>query len=736
MAASVASLTALLRGDSPSLRHEKRYIRKDGSTVWVELCTSLQRDAAGELAYAIAVVQDISERKRLDAELRQAKETAEAANRAKDDFLANVSHEIRTPMNAILGLTDLVLDTPLGDDQRQSLKTVKSAADNLLGIINDLLDFSKIEAGKLKLDTGDFSLRAAVSDTLRALAMRAHRKGLELACTVQPDVPDALIGDAGRLRQVLLNLVGNAIKFTPSGEVVVQVAATAELAPDRAVTVRFTVRDTGIGIPPEKQATVFRAFEQEDTSTTRQYGGTGLGLTISTQLVELMGGSIAVESEPGRGSTFSFTARFGRQAHQPGAVAAAPPVLLRNLRVLVVDDNAANRDIMEKWLRDWQMEPTAVGNGMAAMDALWHGVAVGKPHALLLLDARMPDTDGLSLAAKIRQRAELSGSRILLLTSGDRPSDLARFHELHIDGHLLKPVQQDELLETIYSMMSRTSSNESTAARRGHPPDLATETLPTTAPLRLLVAEDSEFNAQLMEKLLSTRGHAVRVVGNGREALTLANAADFDLMLLDVHMPELDGFQVIRSIREQERNTGSHLPVIALTARSRKEDRELCLAAGMDDFLAKPIQTDDLWATIDRVAGAPGPTDRPAAPLIDARVLLAACGGDPAILKSISETLVARLPDHLAGLREALLNQDALWVREVAHKLSGMVAAFSTAAGAVASDIEDHAALGQLEEVATLMEQLETMARELPRVVGSVSIESLRHDAAEDGDGR
>jgi len=442
---------------------------------------------------------------------------------------------------------------------------------------------------------------------------------------VQPDVPDALVGDAGRLRQVLLNLVGNALKFTDDGEVVVRVEAAGDPAPEGEVGLRFAVRDTGIGIPPDKQESIFRAFEQEDTSTTRRYGGTGLGLTIAARLVTLMGGQICVDSAPGRGSTFAFTAQFGRQPHAPEQVPVQPSLL--------------------------------------------------------------PGQDA-------------------------RPA----------------PV-------------------------------------PASAPLRILVAEDNELNAQLLEQVLARRGHRVRLASDGREALALLGisgqgtenrgqkseirgqkssdhrpltsdplTSDFDLLLLDVHMPELDGFQVVQAVRERERTTGGHLPVVALTARSREQDRQHCLAAGMDDFLTKPIQAAHLWAAIGRVAAIRQPGGGPRTSLLDPHMLLGVCGGDAAILDGICRTLQARLPDHLRAVQDALRDQDAPRLREAAHKLCGMTAAFSTLAGGLASEIEDHAAQGQFEEARPLVGQLETMAQELTRVVGGLSLEALRQQTEAAGD--
>jgi PAS domain S-box-containing protein len=742
---------------------EKEYFRKDGSRVPVLIGIAAFDK---ECSQGVAFVLDLTERKRADEE-RTRMLHAEAANRAKDEFLANVSHEIRTPMNAILGMTELVLDTPLTEDQRQYLTTVKSAADNLLGLLNDLLDFSKIEAGKMELDLVDFSLRTVLADTVRALAARAHTKGLELLSDVQPGVPDALVGDAGRLRQVLLNLVNNAIKFTDGGEVVVNVGREAQSAerqdqgkepqpagsPRSALcALRFTVRDTGIGIPIEQQERIFRAFEQEDTSTTRKYGGTGLGLTIASRLVALMGGQITVNSALGQGSTFAFTAPFGLQPHPPETIAASPPFVLRGLPVLIVDDNATNRHILEEWLRGYAMEPTVAGDGVTAMAALWRTMSEGRPCALALLDSRMPDIDGLNLAAKIREQAELSATRIILLTSGDRAGDLTRARQLGISASLLKPLQQRELMETILRVISHQGDPEGllVSPALGRPP--IPEGL-LGVPLRILAAEDNDLNRDLLEHMLGRLGLSASMAVNGREALALLERQPFDLLLLDIHMPELDGFQVIGVIREREAAGGGHLPVIALTARSRKEGRERCLRAGMDECLTKPFTAADLWAAMDRVlrrddgrgmreeksaaafdSSLIPPPSSSRANLFDPPVLLAACGGDPTMLGKMCTSLQSRVPEYLAAIRDAVRDQDALRVREAAHKFYGMLSPFSTVAGDQAADLEDLAARGLLQEALPVVEHLDECATELARLAGGLTIETLRKLAESAGD--
>jgi two-component system sensor histidine kinase/response regulator len=696
--------------DGELMTFASRHRRKDGTLFPVAVRG--QAFWEGGRRFTVALARDTTDRKRAEEALRESEE------RFRGTF-----------ENAAVGIAHV--------DAAGRFLRVNEKFCGIVGYPREeLLDFAKIEAGRLDLDLGDFSLRSAVGNTLRALAARAHRKGLEVVCNVQPDVPDALVGDAGRLRQVLLNLVGNAIKFTEKGEVVVQVEGEATAPASRQeVVLRFSVRDTGIGIPGDKQATIFRPCEQEDTSTTRKYGGTGLGLTIAARLVALMGGQISVSSTPGRGSTFVFTARFGLQPHPAEPTAAQPPVLLRDLPVLVIDDNATNRQILWEWLRGWHMDPVVAGDGVTAMDALWEAATRGRPYALVLLDARMPDTDGLALAAQIRKRAELSATRIILLTSGDRPGDWNRIRELRIDDHLLKPIPQDELLDRIYQVMSRARGDEPREAQPAAGRELATAPAPATTNLHILLAEDDEFSARFMEQLLARGGHRVRLTTNGREALSLAEEGAFDLLLLDIHMPGLDGFGVVGAIRERERATGGHLPVIALTARSRKQDRERCLTAGMDDFLTKPVAPAALLTAIDRLVS----THRVSRPsqadagqrgsLLDPVAVLTACGDDAEGLRRVCQDFQTYAPARLAEVGDALRDRDAPRLRQAAHKFCPLLFAFSTVAGNVASDLEDHAAQGQLEEAQPLVERLEAMTQELMRLVGGLSLEALRRQA-------
>lgn len=723
----VSKISEYLGGQSKVFETEHRVQHKDGSYRWQLGRGVALRDVSGKSVRFVGTSVDITEIKRIEGELQRAREAAESANRAKDEFLANVSHEIRTPMNAILGMTEIALDSARTDHQRQLLATVKSAARNLLGIINDLLDFSKIEAGKLALDQADFSLRAELGDTVRALAARAHRKGLELICHVHAAVPDTLFGDAGRLRQVLLNLIGNALKFTAQGEVLVEVRVDAHVASDPAleedvVALLFTVRDTGIGIARDKQLAIFRAFEQEDSSTTRKYGGTGLGLTISAQLAALMGGEISVDSAPGKGSTFAFTARFARSTRPDRTSPPPASDLLEGLRVLVVDDNETNRRILGQWLTNWRMRPTTVGDASSALEELTRAEERAAPYGLVLLDGRMPDVDGITLAGQILNRYGPASKRIILLSSDDSPILATRSRGAGILAYLLKPVQQSELLETIWVAMT-AASDAAPDPMSSLTKDSAPGTRSTT--LRMLVAEDNELNVTLLRELLSQRGHRAQFVGDGRSAIAQAANGTFDLLLLDLHLPEMDGFEVVEAIRAQERTTAKHLPIIALTARSSNRDRERCLAAGMDEFLSKPIEADALWAAVDRMAAAFPPAPTRDSRLLDDRAILRACGGRAAVLDKLCQVFRISLPDHLTRVRSALRERDLPRLRENAHLLYGTLSPFSTIAGAVALTIEDSALRTDIESCAELVEQLESMCTELLEDTRALTVDEL-----------
>jgi PAS domain S-box-containing protein len=693
-------------------------VAKDGRKIPVILSHSVMLDRFGKSQGIVCVAQDITELKKAEEEMRRAKELAEAACRARSEFLANMSHEIRTPLNAVLGMTELALDTSLTQEQREYLEIVTESADSLLTLINDILDFSKIDAGKVDLEEIDFSLRDCIGDTLKTLALRAHKKGIELAYDIPQEVPDNLVGDPSRLRQVIVNIVGNGIKFTEKGEVVVQVGL--EEQGDDEVALHFAVRDTGIGIPKEKLSEIFDAFSQADNSITRRFSGTGLGLSISKQLSKLMNGRMWAESEVGKGSTLNFTARFSLQKGRP-ADERVKPIDIKDCRVLVVDDNATNRQIFQGMLKSWGVKVTSVERGDDALEALRQAVSEGEPYVLALLDVQMPEMDGFTLASKIKEDRRIRDTILMVLSSAGKPGDASRCRELDIAAYLMKPVKQSDLLEAILVALGRRKNRTKKAAL------ITRHSLrESRQKLHILLAEDNVVNQKLVVRILEKRGDYVVVKNNGKEALEAFRRGPFDLIIMDVQMPKMDGFEATAAIRELEEASGGHVPIVAMTAHAMKGDRERCIEAGMDGYVSKPLKAAHLYEVIENLM-----TESKMASLKDEETASPRCvfnreealeriEGDEELLNEIVGLYLDDCPEIVFRIEEAVKGEDSESLERAAHNLKGALKNLGAdASSEIAEELERCGRERDLGGVKDLYERLKIELEHLKEELGA-----------------